>query len=330
MGIQGLFPFLRELCPQAFSTVPLESFRGQKIAIDISITICATRARIYKSVLGQTNLLETKGIVNIQEVDAHTVATVVSKIISYREKYGILPLVIFDGEGSVAKNEHAKKRNELKHERSKERLAEVRAEILTLTDIPEQYALYGKFYSRLAECWYETFDKPALESRIRKKLLEAKIPVLNAHGEADALCAALFLEGRVQAVYSKDSDLLPRGCTNLIISIEANEDRVKVAEVCTFGPADIRALGLTQEQFLELCIASGCDYNDRIPKMGPTTLYKKVYQHYRSIRDYCESKGGSYECLNLDESLKLFRYQPSLKIGGWPVRRRAPRNEEGE
>ena len=41
----------------------------------------------------------------------------------------------------------------------------------------------------------------------------------------------------------------------------------------------IEGLGLTSDQFVDLCIMCGCDYCDKIPGIGPKTALKLIKKH---------------------------------------------------
>ena len=41
----------------------------------------------------------------------------------------------------------------------------------------------------------------------------------------------------------------------------------------------LKALDLTQEQFIDLCCMLGCDFCDNVYKVGPETAYKLIKTH---------------------------------------------------
>ena len=41
----------------------------------------------------------------------------------------------------------------------------------------------------------------------------------------------------------------------------------------------LSGLGLTEEQFVDMCILCGCDYASKIEGMGPVKAYKFIQDH---------------------------------------------------
>ena len=85
MGINGLFPFLRQVAPDLIVTVPLKSFSGSKIAIDTSIYM-------YKFMA----LHKTKG--------THWLDLFIN-LIQILQKNNVRPIFIFDGKASSNKDD---------------------------------------------------------------------------------------------------------------------------------------------------------------------------------------------------------------------------------
>lgn len=54
----------------------------------------------------------------------------------------------------------------------------------------------------------------------------------------------------------------------------------------------LEGLGLTMDQFIDLCILLGCDYMEPVKGIGPKTAYKliKEYGSIEKIKDYLEEK----------------------------------------
>lgn len=103
------------------------------------------------------------------------------------------------------------------------------------------------------------------------------IPIIEATEEADSQCAQLVKDGIADYVASEDMDILTFGATKLIRKLSAKPT------VTEYNLAKIlNDLGLTQEQFIDLCILLGCDYTQSIGKVGPKTAFELV-KKYGSI-----------------------------------------------
>lgn len=107
------------------------------------------------------------------------------------------------------------------------------------------------------------------------------VPVVQAPGDAEALCAQLVREGTVDAVASEDMDTLPFGAKILIRQLNAKRD----SEVTEFSlPKLLEKLQISHKEFVDLCILLGCDYCEKIPGLGPTRALTLIQKH-RTIED---------------------------------------------
>uniref|UniRef100_A0A8C0H723 XPG-I domain-containing protein n=1 Tax=Chelonoidis abingdonii TaxID=106734 RepID=A0A8C0H723_CHEAB len=97
-----------------------------------------------------------------------------------------------------------------------------------------------------------------------------------APAEAEATCAALVKSGKVWCTATEDMDALPFGSLRLIRHLSSKNN----CEVEEFSLPDIlQKLGMTQEQFVDLCILLGCDYCGKIWRLGPKKALKLLQQH---------------------------------------------------
>nr|XP_042702419.1 flap endonuclease 1-like isoform X2 [Chrysemys picta bellii] len=102
------------------------------------------------------------------------------------------------------------------------------------------------------------------------------VPYVQAPAEAEATCAALVKSGKVWCTATEDMDALPFGSLRLIRHLSSKNN----CEVEEFSLPDIlQKLGLTQEQFVDLCILLGCDYCGKIWRLGPKKALKLLQQH---------------------------------------------------
>ena len=93
--------------------------------------------------------------------------------------------------------------------------------------------------------------------------------------QAEAQCAALAKADKVYAAASEDMDTLTFGAPRLVRRMWASE--AQKLPVLEFNlPKVLAGMGLTYEQFVDVCILSGCDYCDTIRGIGATTALKQV------------------------------------------------------
>lgn len=89
------------------------------------------------------------------------------------------------------------------------------------------------------------------------RLLEAMgIRVVWAPGEADSQLAQMCKAGLIDAVMTRDLDILPHG-GNLMLPPAAKDRAVTIIRHDDL----VRELAITEAQFIDLCIMLGCDYS---------------------------------------------------------------------
>ncbi|KAG6536565.1 hypothetical protein ZIOFF_001623 [Zingiber officinale] len=97
-----------------------------------------------------------------------------------------------------------------------------------------------------------------------KRLLRLMgVPTIEAPCEADAQCAALCKSDKVFAVASENMDTLTFGVPRFLHHLmDPSSKKISVME---FDVSKVlEELRLTMDQFIDLCILSGCDYCDNI------------------------------------------------------------------
>eukprot|EP01124_Arcella_intermedia_P035835 TRINITY_DN9229_c0_g1_i5.p1 TRINITY_DN9229_c0_g1~~TRINITY_DN9229_c0_g1_i5.p1 ORF type:complete len:275 (-),score=109.32 TRINITY_DN9229_c0_g1_i5:66-890(-) len=115
-----------------------------------------------------------------------------------------------------------------------------------------------------------------------KKLLRLMgVPVVEAPCEADSQCAALCKAKKVYATGSEDMDTLTCGSPILLRHLTTPEaKKIPIMEIHL--DKVLTGLGLTMEQFIDLCILLGCDYAPKIKGIGPKRALEFI-KKYGSI-----------------------------------------------
>ena len=96
------------------------------------------------------------------------------------------------------------------------------------------------------------------------------------------------LHGKVDGVCTEDTDCLVFGATTMIRDL--NNKKQPLTEITR--ETMMNQLGLTNEQFIDMCILCGCDYSAKIEGIGPVKAYKfiKEFNTIENILDYCKSQ----------------------------------------
>ncbi|CAL2268812.1 unnamed protein product [Prunus armeniaca] len=270
MGIKGLTKLLADNAPKAMKEQKFESYFGRKIAIDASMSIYQFLIVVGRS--GTEMLTNEAG-----EVTSH-LQGMFSRTIRLLEA-GIKPLYVFDGKPPDLKKQELAKRYSKRADATEDLAAAV--EVGNKEDIE-------KYSKRTVKVTKQHNDDC-------KRLLRLMgVPVIEAPSEAEAQCAALCKSGKVYAVASEDMDSLTFGAPRFLRHLmDPSSRKIPVME---FEVAKVlEELNLTMDQFIDLCILSGCDYCDSIRGIGGQTALKLIRQH------------GSIE--NILENINKERYQ---------------------
>lgn len=118
-------------------------------------------------------------------------------------------------------------------------------------------------------------DYEALKIGLKAKSIHYK----TANYEAEALCSYLCRTKVVDAVLTEDSDCLAYLCPLTVFHYGTDTQQV----VCINKV--LQGLELTPEEFQQLCIYCGNDFNDRIPGIGPVKAYKLLVEKKLQLTD---------------------------------------------
>ncbi|XP_057798267.1 flap endonuclease 1 isoform X2 [Salvia miltiorrhiza] len=305
MGIKGLTKLLAENAPNAMKEHKFESYFGREIAIDASMSIYQFLIVVGRR--GTQTLTNEAGEVTRHYWQINNwcflshLQGMLTRTIRLLEA-GIKPVYVFDGTPPDLKKEELAKRvlkradatNDL-HDALKKGNAE---------DIEK----YSKRTVKATDQHYEDC----------KKLLRLMgVPVVEAPCEAESQCAALCKEGKVYAVASEDMDSLAFGAPRFLRHLmDPSSKRTPVVE---FKVSKVlEELNLTMDQFIDLCILSGCDYCESIRGIGGLTALKLIRQH-GSLEHILENINKERYQIPFDwpyqETRKLFR-EPSVLTDG--------------
>ncbi|KAG8363982.1 hypothetical protein BUALT_Bualt19G0079000 [Buddleja alternifolia] len=278
MGIKGLTKLLADNAPNAMKEQTFESYFGRKIAIDASMSIYQFLIVIGRN--GTEMLTNEAG-----EVTSH-LQGMLTRTIRLLEA-GIKPVYVFDGKPPDLKKQELAKRF------SKRADATKGLNDALETGNKEDIEKFSKRTVKVAEQHNED---------CRRLLRLMGVPVIEAPSEAEAQCAALCKADKVYAMASEDMDSLTFGAPRFLRHLmDPSSKKIPVME---FEVSKVlEELNLTMDQFIDLCILSGCDYCDSIRGIGGLTALKLIRQH------------GSME--HILENINKQRYQIP---DDWPYR----------
>lgn len=260
MGIHSLTKLIAQKSPNSIQNVNLFTFKGKRIAIDTSIFI-------YKSLINiryNGDYLRNKD----GKIMSH-IYGLFNKIVLLKS-YGIEPIFIFDGKPPAEKQDVLNSRNK-KVKDNKEKM--------NISSDPEEKKKLEKSTIRITR---EHITD--LETLFQKM----GVSYIHATGEAEAYAAELCRINYVDAVMSEDMDTLVYDCPILIRSC-IDKNMKKTDTVTKFEMNSIKSdMGLTIDEFIDLCILCGCDYCTTIPKIGYNRAFNNITT-YRNIDKMIES-----------------------------------------
>lgn len=310
MGIKDLNPFLNETMSRSRTReVPLIDFHGQIVAID-------GHNRAYSSFMVANKVVANYTNVGSQDVDRNAILhkwySLILETVCLFLSHGVTPVFIFDGEHLKEKADTQDKRKEDKRKDRQEieELKEVLRNASPFDRDPKKIERLKQLLSRSNYIMKEEMKK------LMDLLLGIGIPVIQAPGDAEQLCASLAKEGLVSAVYSEDTDNLVYGCPLMITSMSEvyyveEKNRSFRKATCVLLNDILEDLKWNQETFIDFCITLGCDFNKRIKGLGPTTAYKLIQEH-GCVENYPERY--DLTCLEYKRCREIFQHVPPVQI----------------
>lgn len=169
--------------------------------------------------------------------------------------YNIVPIFVFDGKPPVEKHALLQRRKENKmiamseYEKMKTKM-EIN-EGIDEDDKQEMIAAMDQLKKQFIFMNREKIDKV-------KELIRAYgATYYDAPGEADELCAMLVAKKKAWACMSEDMDLFVYGCTRVLRYFSLSSHNA----VLYYMKGILQELNMNQDEFREICVLSGTDYN---------------------------------------------------------------------
>ena len=228
MGIKYLNSFFRDNCKKSISQIPLRNLRNKKVVIDISIYL-------YKY-MSEDALLEN-----------------VYMMISIFRNYNIKPLFVFDGPPPKEKLPLLAIRKEVKQNAERE-IKKIEKNMDSETDTK----LLRELEEQVDELKKKCVKIHSRDINKVKQLMDAYgVQYIDAPGEADELCAYLVINNIAYACISEDMDMFVYGCPRVLRYFSI----LKKTCIQYDFRLMMKELQITSNEFRQICISSGTDYN---------------------------------------------------------------------
>lgn len=309
MGIKNFHKFLRKHYPEIYTDTSLSTFSNKKVAIDINIYLFK-----YKSIHKERWI------------------NVLFSLIILLKKYNIDCVCIYDTKSPVEKDARKQERKQRK-KNAEDKIHEIQEDLLKYnqtgiaSDLLKQISHKKGALKKVLNIQTDVIDREAIyreltslsnqivnitkyDVAISKQLLQILgIPYYDADGEAESLCSYLCCHGKVDAVLSDDTDVLVYGTPCFLTKLNLKQE---TCVVLTPEPI-FEKLRLTKEQFVDLCIMSGTDYNDNIPNIGNEKAYILLQKHSSLELIEQEKKELDTQILNYKRIREIFTVPAVLR-----------------
>jgi flap endonuclease-1 len=329
MGIHGLLDYLRKEAPEYVQQVDVRALGVRRVALDghqwMTMTTKKTLADAYMDASDPWAELTP---VAMEACKQAWLRQALQTTCSWLD-LGIEPVWVFDGPAPLAKSA---RKAERAADRSKavERLEELRTTPVVMGTVGGAWLVpvaHQDIRDKIISLRQQMVGlQPGWQDALVEMLTATGTPWVVGTTEGEKVACMLQRAGVVDAVVSNDTDCLVYGCDRVITSPRAVRVGAQVLMSLYARPYILEFLELTDAQFVEFCIACGCDYNTNIPKVGPVKVHELMRTHGSLAAWPVAYKKIPLDqtCLNVDECKRLFapctmaecvaRSSPSLQM----------------
>lgn len=301
MGIDGLPAYLKKHC--TFER-RLSEFAGCKVGIDVSIVM---HKSIYAANKIATSSLTIENLFRDEMTfKRHYLTKLVESAMTW-VKCGITPIFYFDGLDTPNKV--------VLHSRSEKNAREdallyslqQKLSVPLYERNPNDFVQYRQLMQNMTRVTSEIhFLTIECYRRLGFQLIFAK-------GEADKVLASMYKEGKIDFVFSPDSDLLTHGVGLVGTNIKETPSRIRgqYDYIITMVALNsmLRQMTISYPSFVDACIYAGCDYNYGYPGVAFVTALKKIHRCER-----IENLDHDVTCLRFDIARREFSYIESSQL----------------
>lgn len=304
MGIHHLNKILKKYSPNSFREIPLTHYAYRKIAIDVSLYMFK-----YKTIFGEEKWL-----------------TAFLSLICCFRRNEIHCVFIFDSKAPIEKEQEQKDRRE-QRQKIKEKAIQLDIDLKkykesgTKSELLIETCKKAKKDSNRLLLQTDIFDEKIIVEMIKKLQLQTisigkkdfdlakqlfdilDVPYHQATSEAEATCAYLCRKNIVYGAMSEDTDILAYGSPKFLTKVNITNEtciEIDLNQILT-------DLELNYEQFRDMCIMCGNDYNKNIRGIGPQKAYELI-KEYQSIEKIENHTKHDTSILKFKRTRELFSF----------------------
>lgn len=301
MGINGLPAYLKKWLPLS---AKMSQFAGASVGIDVSIVM---HKAIYAANKIATSSLTISNFLRDEDsFRRHYLLKLVESALTW-VKCRITPIYVFDGldtpnkvvlqtraeknaQSDALLNSYIQKLSVPLHQRNPDDFAAYRQLMQNMTRVTEE------IHFLTIECFRQ----------LGFQLIFAK-------GEADKVLASLYKEGKINLVFSPDSDILTHGVGLVCTAITESPARIRgqfdyEMSLVSLDQA-LAQMQISYASFIDACIYAGCDYNYGYPRVAFATALKRIRECER-----IENLNHDVSSLRYDIARQEFSYIESSQL----------------
>jgi flap endonuclease-1 len=259
MGLRGLNRFLRANCQKNIRQISLWELKGKTVVVDASIYMYRFQ--------GDGGLIE--GMYQMVGLLRHN---------------NITPIFVFDGKPPPEKKELLEKRKQDKLEAEK-KFKDIKRQIASSNDDDDDIADLEAEADQLRRQFVRITGGDIAD--VKNLLRIMGISYYESDGESDGICAKMVQKKIAFACLSEDMDMFIYGCPRVLRYLSLLKSSVVMYDLRGI----IASLRLPFEEFRDICVLAGTDYNllsdDSLDLNKALRLYSK-YSKNRNDESYIE------------------------------------------
>lgn len=284
MGIKDFYKYVKTRWPECFVPVAYDSFRFQRVAIDMMNVMYTIRARVDRDRGCEWLDGVVRFLLRLRDARVH-------------------PVCVFDGLRTHPLKQTTVDKRRDDREKGKQRVLKVQTGLehyLSTRECTPEFQVFldnhldcvsmltgepivgavQAYLERTSRSYNLSFHPGEIEA-VREVARALGMCVLAAEYDGEALCAYLSARGDVEAVLSNDSDVFFFGATRVLFRF--SDDGAFLIDADHL----FQSMGITRAQFINLCLLCGTDFNDSVRGIGFCRAYALVQQYtYLDVAEF--------------------------------------------
>jgi len=275
MGVRGLERIKREKAKLSERSRNINEYNNEVLAFDAS-------NYIYRFVISIRDENEGYDMITTKGTLISHIYGVFYKTLNIL-RFNIIPCWVFDGVSPSIKNITVNRRKQLK--------------IYAQNKINNKEYVDNNDRIKLSKRTFQMTKHYTKEIQILLGFMS--IPYVQSIGEAEAQCAVMNISGKVKGVVTEDWDALPFGSLTMLRNF-SNKKAIREISLNKL----LAGMGLTHEQFIEVCIILGNDYSPGIKGVTSVSLFEEYIKFKNMDKFLAHIRHINTEELRNDREIK--------------------------